>query len=197
MQDAADARRSCFPHHCGRVLFSIAGVDYDRPMRVGGNRELGGKGPPLQQARRMVIVVVEAAFTDRDGSGSHLDANGGRVTRGVEVGGVVRMDTRRKENATGIFDGDLARALCGIEGFPDRHDRRGPCSECPVNNSSPIRLESRIGEMGVRIEKAQWAFSSGYAVLAALIPTADGLVPFGSVDRGYLLSIQSRIGEAT
>ena len=172
-------------------------MDHDRPMRVGGDRELGGKGPPLRQARRMVVVIVEATLADRHGSSGHLGANGGGVTRRVEIGGVVRMDSRGKKNAIGIFDGDLARPLRGVERFPDRDDGRGPRPECPVNNSSPIRLESRIGEMGVRIEKAQWAFSSGYAVLAVLIPAAEGLEPFGSVDRGYLLSIQSRIGEAT
>ena len=145
----------------------------------------------------MVVVIVEATLADRYRSSSHLGANGGRVTRRIEIGGVVRMDARSKENAIGIFDGDLAGPLGGVERFPDRDDGRGPCPESPVYDITPIRLESRIGEMGVRIEKAQWAFSSGYAVLAALIPAADGLEPFGSVDRGYLLSIQSRIGEAT
>gem|GEM_PF-4981044 len=106
----------------------------------------------------MVVVIVEATLADRHGSSGHLRANGGGITRRVEVGGVVRVDSGGKKNATGIFDGDAARPLCGGERFPDRDDGRGPCPECPVNNSSPIRLESRIGEMGVRIEKAQWAF---------------------------------------
>ena len=145
----------------------------------------------------MVVVIVEAALPNRYGPSSHLGLNGGRVTRRIEIGGVVRMHSSRKKNAAGIFERDLTGAFRGIKRLPDGDDRRGPCPECPVYNSSPIRRESRIGEMGVRIEKAQWAFSSGYAVLAALIPTAEGLAPFGSVDRGYLLSIQSRIGEAT
>ena len=145
----------------------------------------------------MVVVIVEATLADRYRSSSHLGANGGRVMRRIEIGGVVGMHSCRIKNATGIFQGEWARALGGVERFPDRDDGRGPCPECPVYDITPIRLESRIGEMGVRIEKAQWAFSSGYAVLAALIPAADGLEPFGSVDRGYLLSIQSRIGEAT
>jgi len=84
-------------------------------MRFGGNRELGGKGPPLQQAWRVVVVVVEAAFADRYGSSGHLGANGGGITRGVEVGGVVGMDSCRKINSTRIFDGDLSRALGRIE----------------------------------------------------------------------------------
>ncbi len=145
----------------------------------------------------MVIVIVETTLADRHGSSCHLNANGGGVTRRIEVGCIVRMDPRRKENATGIFQRELARPLGGVERFSDRDDGRGACPECPVYNITPIRLESRIGEMGVRIEKAQWAFSSGYAALAALIPVAEGLEPFGSVDRGYLLSIQRRIGEAT
>ena len=108
-----------------------------------------------------------------------------------------RLASRMKKNATGKFWRGLARPLGGGERFSDRDDGRGPCPECPVYNITPIRLESRIGEMGVRIEKAQWAFSSGYDALAARIPAAEGLEPFGSVDRGYLLSIQRRIGEAT
>ena len=103
----------------------------------------------------MVVVIVEATLTDRHGPGGHLGANGGRIARRVEVGGVVRMDSCGKKNATGIFGGDPARPLRGVERFPDRDDGGGPCRECPVYNITPIRLESRIGEMGMRVEKAQ------------------------------------------
>src|ERR1019366_988951 len=74
VQDAADARSAGLAYHrCGIVL-GLARVHDDRASSLARERELRGEGAALERARRVVVVVVEPALANGDGSPLHLRA---------------------------------------------------------------------------------------------------------------------------
>jgi hypothetical protein len=69
MKNSADtARRRIFDHRAG-IVFGIARVDYERTVQLRGQPDLRRESRALQLTRRIVIVVIEPALTDRDCAG--------------------------------------------------------------------------------------------------------------------------------
>jgi len=74
----------CFANHGASIVLGIAGVNYDGAACLGRERDLRGKRGTLCFARRIIVVVVETAFTDCHSSFAKELAQPGYVSRHVE-----------------------------------------------------------------------------------------------------------------
>ena len=68
MQNSSHAVRRGFGDHCASVVLCIASVDDDGLSCFMSELERPGKGTPLLEARRIIVMVVEPALTDRTGA---------------------------------------------------------------------------------------------------------------------------------
>ena len=119
-------------------------------------------------------MVVEPAFPDGDGV-LHQLTQSRQVPLGDKTRGVVRMDTRGRENESGIRGGDVARDLRGRERFTNANDGSGARVAGARDYVVAVTVERRVREVGVAVDE-------------------EGRVP---VLRGHLRSIQRRTGAAT
>lgn len=175
VQYPSHAGGSSFTDEGARVVFSIAGVDNDRPAFLTRERELSREGSALCLTRRVVVVVVEAALADRHRSVSEALAEPRDVALRIKRSGIVRMDARRPghESRTGgrVLSSDGRR----FERLADANDgcraRRAGAGDYRV----AVAGERRVREVGVAVDE-------------------DWRTP---VLRGHLRSIQRSTGAAT
>jgi hypothetical protein len=113
MQYASDSGRACVTNDCTRIVLGVPSVHDDWSPRLGGKRNLRGERVSLGLAGRVVVMVVETAFADRDSPSLEQLAQLRNVSGRIEGRGVVRMDAGRRENESRV----LSRARGG--------DRRG------------------------------------------------------------------------
>ena len=97
------------------IVLRVPGVDYDGTTGFSGERDLRGKRGALELARRIIVVVVEAALADCHRSFAKELAQPGYVSRRVERSGIVRVDPRRREDEALIVSGDRGRDRRGID----------------------------------------------------------------------------------
>ena len=109
MQYTLDSGPVRVNNDCARILFGVPGVHDDRPLRLGGKRNLCGEGVSLSPAGRVVVVVVETAFADGDSASIEQLAQLRNVAARIKPCGIVRVDASRRENETRI----LGRAPSG------------------------------------------------------------------------------------
>jgi hypothetical protein len=113
MQYASDSGRACVTNDCTRIVLGVPSVHDDWSPGLGGKLNLRGERVSLGVAGRVVVMVVETAFADRDSPSLEQLAQLRNVPSCIEGRGVVRMDAGRRENEARI----LSRARGG--------DRRG------------------------------------------------------------------------
>lgn len=181
MEHAGHARGTRFGHHCARVILGVARMNDNGALELARQRELFGESAALLEAGRVVVMVIEAAFADRDGAaGDHLPQCG-NIANSVEAGSVVRVDTRRMRD-----EGGVARRKCGsvasggedialAAARPDADYRAGPGDTGPLDYLVAVAGERRVGEVRVAVDE----------VWNAVVP------------RGHLRSIQRSTGLAT
>lgn len=66
MKDTDDTRLSRFHYHGTRILFGVTSVHDNRQACFSRDTELFGECPSLLGAWRVVVVIVETAFSNRD-----------------------------------------------------------------------------------------------------------------------------------
>jgi hypothetical protein len=113
MENAAHARGAGLGDHRARIIFRFAGMHDDRTIQLFRKLELQRECAALEIARRMIVVGVETAFTDRDGATAHEIADRVGIAGGIELSGVVRMDARGEKDEPRMRGGDGGRALGG------------------------------------------------------------------------------------
>jgi hypothetical protein len=113
MQYASDLGRACVTNDCTRIVLCVPSVHDDWSPGLGGKLNLRGERVSLGLPRRVVVMVVETAFTERDSASLDQLAQLGNVPARIEGRRVVRMDASRREKEARI----LSRARSG--------DRRG------------------------------------------------------------------------
>jgi len=178
VQHAAHARRAGLAHHRGRVGIGVARMDDDRAIRFRGERELRREGTTLQLARRVVVVVVEAALADRDRAFGHELRDRFAVGDGIERRRVVRVYAGRENDEARMRCRDPGRRSRLLDGFADADDSYRARIAGAIDYRAAVAGERRVGEVGVAVEEAVHL----------------GLVAF--VARGYLCSIQRSTGPA-
>jgi hypothetical protein len=82
-------------HHPARVVLGVARVNDDRQSHFARQPQLCEKDRPLLLPRRIVIVVIEPALTDRYRASPRKLANQAGVARLVEARSIMRMNTCR------------------------------------------------------------------------------------------------------
>jgi hypothetical protein len=157
------------------IVLGVAGVDDDRTLRLVSERNLRREGGALGVARRVVVVVVETAFTHRDGTPLEKRAQFRYVAIEVESRRVVGMDPRGREDEACILLGVLSRQRRGIDGLADADDRRRARVAGAGDYRVAVAGERCVREVGVAVDEACRA----------------------PVLRGHLRSIQRRTGAAT
>ena len=115
MKHAAYSTFCRFGHHRARIIFCIPRVHHDRLLCIVREGELLGEGPALLQARRIVVMVVEAALSYCNGSVVHEIAKNVHVARRIESDGVVRVNARSVPDETGMRPGDEGGCASGAE----------------------------------------------------------------------------------
>ena len=196
-------------------------MDDDRTPGFRGERELRGERAALELARRVVVVIVEAALADRDRAPSDSScANRRGIADGIERRRVVRVDAGREVHEARDATAEIVpRPRGGGERLTDGDDRGGARRAGAGDHSVAIGVERGIGEVSVRVEKTHStdpvdALPRDRRGYAYLVPDRfRGLdrpdrrprsfrawppcVVFAVFTRGYFVSIQSRIGDAT
>ncbi len=175
MQDACDSRRVRVADDRARIVFRIARVHDHGTAGLSGERDLRGKRGSLGLTRRVVVVIVEPAFADRDSTACQQLAKLGNVSTGFEFCGVVRVNTGGCENEPRV----LSRARGGdrrrIDRLTDADDRQCARLAGAGDYLPAVAGERRVREVGVAVDEDCRAL----------------------VWRGHLRSIQSSTGAAT
>jgi len=175
VQNADDTRRSCFADDPARIGFSVTRVHHQRFADFPGQRDLRREGGALRFARRVVVVIVETAFADRDGRTLEQSPQQWDVSRLQEIRGIVGMDAGGWENESRIVGRDLARDFGSRQRFSNTDDGSRARDAGAGDYVVAVTAERRVREVGVAVDE-------------------DGRLP---VLRGHLRSIQRSTGAAT
>jgi hypothetical protein len=90
------------------IVLGVAGVNNDGSLHFSRQGDLGRECIALGGSRRIVVMVIEAAFANRDGAVPEELPQLGDVRLRIERGGIVGVDAGRREN--------VARIRCGALG---------------------------------------------------------------------------------
>ena len=181
MEHAGHSRGTRFGHHRACVILGVARVNDNGALELARQRELFGESAALLETRRVIVVIIEAAFADRDGASGDQLAKGSNIANRVEAGSVVRVDARRMWNEAGIARRQGGGIASGGEDIslaaarPDADNRAGPGDAGPLDYLVAVAAERRVGEVCVAVDEVWNAV----------------------VLRGHLRSIQRSTGLAT
>ena len=187
------------------VRLGFTGVQHDRLLQFRGQRKLGGEGVQLTFARRVMVVGVEATFTDGDSALGDGLTNVLRVRRIIPRGGIVRMDAGGKKDQAGVAFG---QRLCAAgRGRRLADTDKGPRTFCagPLDHRVCFISERGIGQMHMTVGKdghdrylvARRSDFRGRVSSELSLPAFTDRLVESEVVRGYFDSIQMRNGPAT
>ena len=175
VQDSDNSGGARLADYGSRIVFGLTRVNDDWPPRLVSKRNLGREGGTLSIARRVVVVVVEAALANRDRAVPEKLAQLRYIALDLERRGIVRVDSRGSENEARVFCGVLGGQRSGVNRLADADDR----SRARIAGAGDYRVavagERCVREVGVAVDEACRA----------------------PVLRGQLRSIQRRTGAAT
>jgi hypothetical protein len=86
-------------------------MNHNRAFELTRELELSGERTTLMLSRRMVVVRVETAFADRDRTAAYQFSNRVWIARGIEIGGVMRVDASGRKDETGMTRSNRSGAL--------------------------------------------------------------------------------------
>jgi hypothetical protein len=175
MQYAENSGGASFTDDCASIVFSVSGVNNDWKIDFARQGNLRGKSSALCRARRVVVVVIESTFANRDGTGFHQCTELRQIPLAIERRSVVRVDSGRRENKARILRRIGRSGGSGVERLADADDRRRARFPGAGDYLVAVAGERRVREVGVAVDEDRRA----------------------SVLRGHLRSIQRRTGDAT
>jgi hypothetical protein len=175
MKDSRHSGGASVPYHGPGISFRVTRMNNERELYFRGERYLGGEHVALHAARRVVVVIVETALTNRDPSGAKELPKPGEIARGVERCRIVRVNPSGGEHEARVFR--RARCRCGAscQRFTDADYRDRARDAGAGDYLVAVAGERRVREVGVAVDEDRRA----------------------SVLRGHLRSIQRRTGDAT
>lgn len=134
------------------IIISFPGVNDCGLPKFGCERELGLERTMLGGPRRMIVVKVQAGFTDSyDGSVPKQVSKPG-FGGGTPVNGMVRMDARRGREAWLFFD-QSQRGFGRVPGLANNHHPAHPGGPGPLEHLGAIGSVRRIGEVAVGVDQ--------------------------------------------
>lgn len=167
---------SGFADHVRGIFVGVAGVHHNRARESPGELELHRERATLQVARRVVVVVVESAFSDRNRAGVEQALQSGNICTRIERCRVVRMDSGRKSDEARMRCRNPGRSVRLLDRCTDTDDARSARVAGADDYRVAVAGERFVGEVGVAVEEA---FHAGELAL-----------------RGYLRSIHRSTGPA-
>ena len=167
----------CLAHHRCRVVVGIASVNDYGACESFCKLQLHRERAALEIARRVVVVVVEATFTDGDGSIIDERFESGDVRTWIERRGVVRVNSSGERDEARMRCRDPGRVVCLFDGCTDTDDSYSARLAGAIDYRVAVAVEGLVREVGVAVDEAAFHI----AALAA---------------RGYLRSIQRSTGPA-
>ena len=159
MHHAAHTLAAGVRHKPARVVLGVAGVNDDGKPRFARQAQLREKDRPLLLPRRIIVVVIETALADRDRASPRKLAYHGRVTRIVEAGGIMRMNTGRIPYEARVPQRDGLRRASGAEDVPgaasgaDADDRLGPTLSRAADYVAAVAVERFVCEVRVAVDE--------------------------------------------
>ncbi len=175
VKDAANTRGARLVDHRAGVVLGIASMDDERAAKFFRERNLSRKCCALFLSRRIVVVIVEPALADGDGSGVNTLLDERQVTRRVKLRRVVGVHAGGKENESRLRLSDSLGSGGRGERLADADDRFRARVAGASDYRVAVAVEGRVREVGVAVDE-------------------DDLP---SVRRGHFRSIHSRMGAAT
>ena len=154
VQDSRNSGSACLTDDRSRIVLGVTSVDDYRMVRFTSERNLRRESGALRVARRVVVVIVEAALTHRDRAVPKKRAELRDITLGVEGRGVVRVDARRCENEARVFRGALSGDRGGDDGLADADDRRRARIAGAGDYRVAVAGERCVREVGVAVDEA-------------------------------------------
>ena len=180
VQHTADASRRGLANEYGGIVIRVPGMDDYRAIVSRGEFELHGEGTTLEIARRVVIVVVEATFTNRDRAGVEHALQRGNVRRGIKRLGVVRVNPGCKSDEARMRFRNPGRVTCLLDRRTDADDACSARIASAADYRVAVTVEGFVRKVGVAVDE----------VFAEVFHAVDMLL------RGYFASIQRSIGPA-
>lgn len=101
MHHTANSRPTRLGDHRGGVVNGVARVNNKWHTELASEGDLFGESAALLKARRMIIVIVETTFTDRNGAECNVLAYGADITLRRKRRGVMRVHTSRVPDESG------------------------------------------------------------------------------------------------
>jgi hypothetical protein len=174
VEDAYYARSLRLRDERARVVLGLSSMNHDWPPHLRGEGDLSRKRGALSLTRRVVVVIVEAAFADGNGGSQQL-AQPRNIAPFVEGGSIVRMDSRSREDKAGVLGRVRGRERRRLQRLSDADDGRRARVAGARDYRVAVAGERRVGEVGMAVDE-------------------DGRTP--PVLRGHLRSIQRSTGAA-
>ena len=153
MHDTEDANCLRLTDQRPRVLFRVSRVNDHRFFQFSRQRDLGSKCRALRASRRIVVVIVEAALSDRDRATLEKFTKPGNVTALVERYRVVGMDPGCGEHKIRIVGRALSRESRYLERLSDANDGRRARVAGARDYRVAVAGEGRVREVGVAVDE--------------------------------------------
>ena len=115
MKHAYHAVGASLGDHRACIVFRVPSMDDNRLSSFARKEKLLGKCAALLEARRIVVMIVEPAFTDRYCTFYDEFSQLIGIAARIEAACIVRMNSRRVEDEPRIFGRDCRRSTSGAE----------------------------------------------------------------------------------
>ncbi len=176
MQHTLGPCLTCRRDHRPRVILGVAGMHDQGLTHFYSDSDLSFECGPLNFARRVVIVIIQAAFTYCDSATRDGGMDQGHIARSIKTGRLVRVHAGRPVDEAIVVAGDSFRGIAGIENGSDADDALSAQGAGALYYRVAVAFERVVAEVRVAVEEVR-----------------EPVV----VWRGHLRSIQRRIGPAT
>ena len=152
VEDADHARGLRLRDERARVVLGLPSVSHDWPPHLRSEGDLSGKHGALSLTRRVVVVVVEAALPYGNGGSQQL-AQPRNIAPFVEGSGIVRMDSRSREDKARILGRVLGRERRRLQRLSDADDSRRARVAGARDYRVAVAGERRVGEVGMAVDE--------------------------------------------
>jgi hypothetical protein len=137
---------------CTGVVLRLPGMDDDGPAHLRGQTDLRSESGALGDSGRIIVVVIEAAFADRNGGGHEL-AQSRDVALFVEAGGIVGMDSGGGEHEAGMLGRVFTRESRCLQRLSDADDGRRARIAGAGDYRVAVAGERRVCEVGMAVDE--------------------------------------------
>jgi len=128
-------------------------VNDKRFIQLRCQSDLRGERRPLGIARRIVIVVVESAFTDRDCGIAKQFTKACHIAPGNKCRSVVGMDPGSGKDESGVRRRDISGGGSRRERLADTDDRSRARIAGAIDYVVAVAVERRVREVGVAVDE--------------------------------------------